>query len=200
MKHITPLAAALLFCAGAACAATPYTADAKRSTLGFVATQTGAPVEGRFGQFRADIVFSADDLPGSRFDVTITVKSADTGEDDRDETLRGPDLFAVEKYPTARFVTTAFKHVNGSRYEATGKLTLRNVTREIRLPFTFESTANEASLQGGVKLNRLDYGIGQGEWKDTTWVANEVTVKFALRLLPANKKSTPQPPHRDTAK
>ena len=60
--------------------------------------------------------------------------------------------------------------------------------REIRLPFTFQSAQEGgkpvAWLKGGVTLNRLDYGVGQGEWKDTSTVANEVRVKFELRLLP----------------
>lgn len=207
MKRLTPLetlraltlAATLLLCS-AAPAAVPYTTDGARSTLGFIATQTGAPVEGRFGEFRADIVFAADDLPGSRFEVTIMTESTDTGEDDRDEALRGPDLFAAKEFPTARFITSAFKHLGDNRYEATGSLTLRDVTREIRLPFTFENTATGAWLKGSIKLNRLDYGVGQGEWKDTSWVANEVTVQFALRLLPAERKAAPKPPPRDTAK
>ena len=198
------IATVLLCMTAAASGATPYGMDAARSTLSFVATQTGAPVEGRFHEFRADIVFADEDLANSSFEVTVTTKSVDTGEDDRDETLRGSDLFAVKKFPTARFVTTGFKRTGTDRYEASGKLTLRDVTREIRFPFTFErrTTADgaEARLEGSVELNRLDYGVGQGDWKDTTWVADEVTVKFALRLLPAGKKFIPKTPERDTAK
>jgi len=102
--------------------------------------------------------------------------------------LRDKDLFDSAKYPTARFVTSAFTRKAAGQYEATGKLTIRDVTHEIHLPFTFQ-TAQEggkavAWLKGGVTVNRLDYGVGQGDWKDTSVVANEVRVKFELRLLP----------------
>jgi polyisoprenoid-binding protein YceI len=56
------------------------------------------------------------------------------------------------------------------------------------VPFSFangnESGKAVATLKGGVTLNRLDYGVGQGDWKDTTLVGNEVRVKFDLRLTP----------------
>lgn len=173
--------------AGAAFAATPYAVDSAKSTLNFTATQTGSPVEGQFKKFTATIVFADEDLKNSRFDVTIDVKSVDTGEDDRDDALRGEDLFATDKHPTARFVTTGFIRKAAGQYEAAGKLTLRGVTRDIRFPFTLASANKETWLKGAVTLNRLDYGVGQGDWKDTAWVANEVKVSFALKLTPGAK-------------
>jgi polyisoprenoid-binding protein YceI len=58
-----------------------------------------------------------------------------------------------------------------------GKLTLRNVTREV--PITFE--VDGKSLKGSAQLKRLDFGVGQGDWQDTEWVANEVEVGFVLQ-------------------
>lgn len=189
-----------LFSTSAASAATSYTTDAAQSTLGFTATQSGADFDGRFAKFHAQIIFTDDDLANSRFDVEVDTQSVDTTEDDRDSALRGEDLFSVEKYPQARFVTSSFTRKKAGQYEAVGKLTIRDVTREIRVPFTFR-TAREAGkpvawLKGNVTLNRLDFGVGQGDWQDTSVVANEVKVKFALRLLPAatpnvNKPTTP---------
>ncbi|HSD74085.1 MAG TPA: YceI family protein [Steroidobacteraceae bacterium] len=171
-----------------ALAATPYAVDAGRSQLGFVAIQSGGDFEGRFSKFTAKIAFADADLPGSCFDVDVDMGSVDTGDDDRDEALRGPDLFDVAKFPKGHFITTGVTRKAAGQYEAKGKLTIRDVTRDIVVPFTFATSSeggkSVAALKGGVTLDRLDYGVGQGDWKDTTWVAKEVRVKFDLRLTP----------------
>jgi polyisoprenoid-binding protein YceI len=64
----------------------------------------------------------------------------------------------------------------------TGKLTLRNVTRDVPITFTFDAKGSQALLKGSAALKRLDFGVGQGEWKDTSSVGNEVSVQFALTL------------------
>jgi polyisoprenoid-binding protein YceI len=179
-----------------ASAATPYTVDAGHSQLGFIANQSGGDFEGRFSKYAARIAFAEADLPGSSFDVDVEMSSVDTGDDDRDDALRGSDLFDVSRFPKAHFVTTGFTRKAAGQYEAKGKLTIRDVTRDIVLPFSFATSSeggkSVAALKGGVTLDRLDYGVGQGDWKDTTWVARDVRVKFDLRLTadpatPANK-------------
>ena len=75
----------------------------------------------------------------------------------------------------------------GARFEAQGKLTIRDVTRPVRLPFTFVVAADgrTARLSGGTTIQRLDFGVGQGEWNDTTWVGNAVDIHFDLALTRA---------------
>jgi polyisoprenoid-binding protein YceI len=120
--------------------------------------------------------------------VTIDMASLDTGDQERDDTLRDTDLFAVRKFTQARFSATQIvKTATG--YEAVGKLTIRDVTREARVPFTFrvasEAGANAGYMNGKTTLKRLDYGVGQGDWKATDQVGNDVGVSFALRLTAA---------------
>jgi polyisoprenoid-binding protein YceI len=165
------------------CAAT-WSTDAATSTLKFVATQAGGEFEGRFKRFTPAITFAPDDLAHARFAVEIDSTSAETGETDRDNTLKGKDFFAVAQWPAAHFETLSFRAIGTGGYEATGKLTLRNVTREVRLPFTFKPAADgsTAVLAGGATIRRLDYGVGQGEWSDTEWVGNDVRIRFELHL------------------
>jgi polyisoprenoid-binding protein YceI len=191
------LLAALILSAGTATApgSTSYTVDMAKSSLGFTANQSGGDVDGRFEKFDARIVFADADLDGSSFKVEVDTASVNTQDDERDTALRGEDLFDVRKYPKARFVSTGFTRKSPGNYEAQGKLTIRDVTRDIRLPFTFtvaqEGGQTVAWLKGVVMLKRLDFGVGQGDWKDTSWVANEVKVKFSLRLLPAAATGNP---------
>jgi polyisoprenoid-binding protein YceI len=184
-RRITPLSlAALLLACALAAAATQWRMQPQQSKLSFVATQAGAPFEGVFEKFTADIRFDPQDLDASRFEVAIDLSSVDTGDAERYEILQGPDLFAVQQWPSARFVAGRFSDAGGGKYTASGKLTLRNVTRDVPLRFTFEKNDTGAWLRGEARLQRLDFGVGQGEWRDTDAVANEVAVRFALLLQP----------------
>lgn len=174
----------LLAVPGMSDAATAWTADPAGSRLDFTATQAGGEFDGAFRRFRAEIAFDPADLAGSRFQVEIETASAATGDKDRDQTLAGNDFFATTRWPTARFEADRFIALGGDRYEARGRLTIRDVTREVRLPFRFQPAAGgaEAGMRGGTTIRRLDYGVGQGEWGDTTLVGNEVRIRFELRL------------------
>lgn len=184
---------AMVFCACAAlAAATPpphSTVDSTRSLLRFSFVQAGANNTGRFGKFTGDIAFAPDNLAASKIDVTIDVTSLDTGDKERDDTLKGPDLFDIKKFPQARFVATKFAPSGAQRFDAQGKLTIRNVTKDLKLPITFQSKMEQGKnvgyMTGRITIRRLDFGVGQGEWKSTEWVNDDVGVTFSLRLLPA---------------
>lgn len=196
------LSLAILFAALAtaplATAATQHVVDHARSTIAFVGIQDGAPFEGKYSSFKAQIVFSPDDLAGSHFDVRVDTRSVDTGDDDRDTAIKSEDLLYVEKYPTARFVSSSFAARGAGKFEAPGKLTIRGVTHDVRLPFSFDTTQETGKpvswLKGELPIKRLDYGVGQGDWADTSVAANEVTVKYTLRLTPAAPTQPTPPP------
>jgi len=179
-KAIPLLALSLLL--GLATAATQWNMQPKQSKLTFVGTQAGAPFEAVFEKFTADIKFDAKDLPGNRFDVTIDLGSVNSSDSERDDAIKGPDLFSVKQWSTAHYVAEKFTDKGGGKFSATGKLTLRNVTKDVPLEFTFEDGKDGAWLKGSASLKRLDFGVGQGDWKDTSAVANEVKVRFALLL------------------
>jgi polyisoprenoid-binding protein YceI len=195
-----------LYAFDAAAAAPCYTMDASHSSLRFVAEQLGAKFEAGFRSFEAKIAFSPEDLAASRFDVTVDPASAETQEEQRDTTLRGPDFFDVEHFKSAHFVTTAFRRLDQGSFEATGKLTLRDVTRDVKIVFSFtsrkEAGADVAYLSGTSSLKRLEFGIGRGDYADTEAVGDNVEIKFNLRLLPAPqlpKKQIPRTPTQPEA-
>jgi polyisoprenoid-binding protein YceI len=88
----------------------------------------------------------------------------------------------VARWPTATYVADKFTDNGGGKFTGLGKLTIRDITRDVPIEFTHETDASGTWLKGQAKLKRLDFGVGQGEWKDTTWVSNDVRVEFALRL------------------
>ena len=198
MNHIRSAAAACLapmllalagLAAGARAADAPgvthYVLDPAKSSVEFTFVQAGAQNKGRFRRFQVSFDFSPENLVASRLDVTVETNSADTGDEERDDTLRGADLFAASKFPQAHFAATQINRT-AAGYEAVGKLTIRGVTRDARVPFAFrtasEHGAEVGQMSGKTSLRRLDYGVGQGDWKATDQLGNEVGVAFELRL------------------
>jgi polyisoprenoid-binding protein YceI len=173
----------VLVCGSVALAATKWTVQPKESKLTFVGNQAGAEFQGAFDRFTADIKFDPQDLAGSRFDVKIDMTSVNTRDSERDDTIKSDDLFAVKQYPSAHYVADHFA-AKGTSYTATGKLTIRNVTRDVPIAFTFEKKDGSAWLKGSAQIKRLDFGVGQGDWKDTEQVGNDVKVNFTLLLKP----------------
>lgn len=170
--------------AGAAGATTDWQADLDRSRLSFTAVQAGGEFDGTFERFRPVIVFDPEELAGSRFDVVIETASVATGDRDRDALLVGEDFFASDRWPTARFEATRFAAAGPGRFRANGRLTIRDVTRDVTLGFSFDAAPDgrTARLAGGTAIGRLDFGVGQGEWQDTEWVGDEVKIRFELLL------------------
>ena len=120
------LAVVLLFgLAVSALAAVQWKTEPKQSTLKFVGSQAGAEFEGVFHQFTADIQFDPKELAGSKFAVTIDLKSIDSKDNERDGIIRSADIFAVDRWPTARYAAEKFTDLGGGKYVGTGKLTLR---------------------------------------------------------------------------
>jgi len=170
----------------AALAAAQWSMQPKESKLTFVGEQAGATFEGAFDKFSAEIAFDPKNLAASRFDVKIDTASVNTQDGERDTTIKSADLFDVKRFPSAQYVADKFTGKGGNKYSATGKLTLRNVTKDVPIDFTFENKDGGAWLKGTAKIKRLDFGVGQGEWKDTSAVGNDVQVRFALRLKGAS--------------
>jgi len=182
-----PLVLGLLAAAPLAQAAPPlFRLDPAKSVLAFSFTQAGASNKGRFGKFDTSLVFDPAQLAASRLEVTVQIASLDTGDKDRDSTLRGAELFDAAKFATAHFLATRITRLDASHYQASGKLTIRDAMRELSVPFTLQTTPvggqTLASMAGEVIIKRLDYGVGQGDWKSTEWVGNEVSVSFNLAL------------------
>jgi polyisoprenoid-binding protein YceI len=174
---------------GALCVAASLPAQAARdwtvhdgSKLGFTASWEGIDFDGVFHHFDATIAFDPSDLASSRFDVKIDVTSADTQSSDRDEALADPEWFDYKGHPQATFVSSAFKAIDGGRYEATGTLTIKGVAKELSFPFAWEQQADTAHLKGETSVMRTDFHIGEGEWAADDTVGFKVGVRIDLTL------------------
>ncbi|HEY6126438.1 MAG TPA: YceI family protein [Steroidobacteraceae bacterium] len=184
-NYLAPLA--VLWLAG-----TAYAADAPRwvqaptgSSLVFVFDQAGAASKGSFKQFTTELAYDEKSPAAGSLHVKVQIGTVDTQDQERNDMLVGSDLFDAPKFPTAQFVSSSFVRSAAGGLEAVGKLTLRGVTRDLRLPLKIVPTKAGLELSGEATIKRLDYGVGQGDWKTTEGVGDEVKVQYKVALVKA---------------
>ncbi len=163
--------------------ATDY-AQQPGSSLGFTGSYQGEAFTGNFAKFNSSIRFDPAKLTDSKFDVRITLSSANTKNSERDEMLVGADFFNAKAQPEARYVATKFRALGGNRFVADGVLTLRGISKAAPLTFTWTPGA-KPQLVGSAKVQRLDFKVGIGDWDDVELIPNAVTVNTRLILSPA---------------
>jgi len=110
----------------------------------------------------------------------VQLGSEASNEPDFDDGLKGALGFQTSQFPTAHFVTTGFTHKSGNDYVATGRLTLKGVTKDVTLPFALTIQGNQAHMKGSAVVIRTDYGVGTGMWAPPTPVAHEVNVTIDI--------------------
>lgn len=152
------------------------------SRIGFVATYEDTPFDAWFRSFDAQIRFAPGELDDASFDVRIDLASVDSNSRDRDRGMKQPEWLAADEHPVARFQSTRFEKISGNRFRAVGTLRLKDVSRSIGIPFTWEQSGGRAVLKAEAELSRGDFNIGTGEWSQDDTIGFAVQVKARLRL------------------
>ena len=149
------------------------------SRLTFSSTQTGDAFTGEFKRFSATIELDPNDLPNSHVEVVVDMSSVDAHDEQRNQALPNNEWFGVSQFPTAVFRSDTITKKDDGTYVANGKLTIRDITMDVALPFTLDIDGDTARAFGEVKLMRNDYNVGTGEeWSTGKWVGLDVTVTF----------------------
>lgn len=158
--------------------------QAPGSALVFAGTYEGEPFTGRFPGFVTRFSFDPAQLATAKLDVTIPLATASTGNSDYDGEMRGSAFFNSAKFPQARYTATRFRALGGNKFAADGTLNLRGVSKPVTLNFTWTPGAKPV-LAGKASVKRLDFGIGEGEWADTSLLPNEIAVNTKVIFVPA---------------
>lgn len=152
------------------------------SRIGFVATYEDTPFDAWFRSFDADIRFEPEALDEASFDIRIDVASVDSNSPDRDEGMTGEEWLAAGEHPEARFHAEQFERISADRYQATGRLSLKETRKTIVVPFTWEQSGDQALLTAEAQVQRGDFDIGTGEWAADDTIGFAVTIKARLKL------------------
>lgn len=136
--------------------------DVAASKVGFVGAKVTAQHVGEFKEFTGKVTLADGKLSAVEFEVKPASVVVDGGMPKLEGHLRHEDFFFVEKYPTARFVSTEIKggsDVEGMNATVTGNLELRGVTRSITFPAYVEVTESGVTAKTEFGINRKDFGI-----------------------------------------
>jgi polyisoprenoid-binding protein YceI len=183
IKLTTPaaVAAALAAMLGPAPAIAADYAQAPGSTLAFASRYDGELFTGRFSDFDTKLSFDPARPEAGKLDVSIGLASADTGNADRDYTLKTGDFFDVARFARARYSASGFRRLADGRYAADGTLELRGVSKPVTLTFEWQDGAQPV-LDGKAVVKRLDFGVGGGDWADTGAIPDEVNISTRVVL------------------
>ena len=156
--------------------------QADKSSITFVSKQMSVPVEGAFKKFTAHVRINPAKPEAGSAHIEIDLASIDAGGAEANDEVKGKSWFSVAEFPKAVFVSSSVKALGGGKFEASGKMTLKGKTMDVRAPFTVKEGKGVLDVAGEFPLKRLDFGIGSGLWSDTSVVADEVQIKFHLIL------------------
>jgi polyisoprenoid-binding protein YceI len=187
--------AAILLCivilsCGRAFAAELYTLDKAHSSVGFSITHMMvSKTTGGFDDMEGLVQFDPNDLANSRFDVTIKAASINTKNEQRDGHLRGADFFEVQKYPLIVFKSKKIVKKSRDSYIVIGDLTMKAVTKEVKLPVKVSGPVKDPmgggqvlGLESHFIINRQDYGVNWNKALDNGGVVigNDVDVSVSI--------------------
>ncbi|KQW46470.1 MULTISPECIES: YceI family protein [unclassified Roseateles] len=165
-----------LLIATSALAAHAATLQPAKSDVSFTFKQMGVPVDGTFKKFEAALDFDAKKPEAGKIAFTVDLGSVSLGDASFDAELAKAPWFDTKRNGKATFVSSAIKPTGPGKYDVAGKLTIKGASRDVTVPITVAG----GIASGSVAIKRLDFKIGDGEWADTSMVANDVTVKFKL--------------------
>jgi polyisoprenoid-binding protein YceI len=176
--------------------------DPAHTRIGFSARHAMVTtVRGSFnevdGRFHAEV----DDMTKSTVEVRLKAASVDTRNQQRDDHLRSPDFFDVEKWPEIVFTSTSVEEVEERAYMVSGELTIRDVTRQVVIPLELIGVEKDAfgqlraGFEGTRRINRRDFGL---EWNmpldsGGVLVSERITLEFEISAVKKTDEADEEP-------
>jgi polyisoprenoid-binding protein YceI len=177
---------------------TKWIIDPSHSEIGFsVKHLMITKVKGQFKEFDASIYTTSSDFLTAEVDFWMNPQSIETGNADRDGHLRAADFFDTENHKEITFRGNTFERVNDDSYELHGDLTIKGITKRIKVDVEFggvmkDPWGNEkAGFTLNAKINRSDWGIS---WNATLeagglLVSDEVRIACDVQLMKSNEET-----------
>lgn len=174
-----------------------YSFDKAHSFIGFKVKHMGLiEVPGFFRDFTGTVNYDAKDVSRSTVEFTAKATSADTGVKGRDDHLKKPEFFDVEKYPDITFKSTKVEK-KGKNWMLTGDFTLKGVTKSITFPFNIAGflppgeRGSKMGITAETSINRRDYGVTWGGNLPSGVAAVSDNVTITLQIEAAGGPKTP---------
>lgn len=153
-----------------------------QSEVAFTIKQMGVPVEGKFRKWAAQVAFDPKKPEAGKVSLALDTASAGFGNAETDAEIPKPVWFNSAKFPQATFTSSAIKAAGPGKYSVAGKLVIKGASRDVVVPVALAQAGANTTATGTLAIKRLEFKVGDGEWADTSMVADEVQVRFKLVL------------------
>jgi polyisoprenoid-binding protein YceI len=142
----------------------------------FTTKMLGIKVDGKFKGFLGSIVFDENNLQAASISGTVDASTIDTDNSLRNSHLKEKEeFFEVAKYPKIKMASTAIQKT-ATGYVGTFNLTIKSITKSIKIPFTVNIDGEKATFKGTTQVNRKDWKIGG----NTVGMSSDVTLNLTI--------------------
>ena len=153
-----------------------YTPADQGSSVTFTIKNFGLNTKGSFSGLEGTILFDPKNAASDSFDVSVDAATINTDNNMRDEHLKQENYFDAAGHPRIRFLSTSVAPADKSgHYTITGKLTIKNTTKEISFPFLATPMGDDYIFTGQFTINRKDFDIG-----GSNTISNSLTVSLSV--------------------
>jgi polyisoprenoid-binding protein YceI len=169
----------------------PWDLDLEHTNFYFSVNHVYAKVHGRFTDFKGTLLFDPDNLKESKMSFEIKANSIDTGISKRDRHVLSEDFLNASKYPLITFTSTGITKAGDKIYNIKGVLTIKDVSTELTVPFTYEGIKDHPLVPGmqvigfnaPLTLDRLAYHVGDGKYYKMGAIGKDVDILVTIEAL-----------------
>jgi polyisoprenoid-binding protein YceI len=179
-RHTTAIIVALSVALPGIAGAIMLKTDTAKSNITAIFKQMNVPVDARFKKFSAQIDYNGDAPEKSKASIDIDIASFDLGDAEYNKEVQKKEWFNAAQFPKATFVSSGIKAGAAGKLDVSGKLTIKGKSADVSFPLSVKKDGANNVFEGSLPIKRLAYNIGEGEWKDTSMVGDEIVIKFRV--------------------
>jgi len=150
--------------------------DYAKSSVSFTIKNAGLKVDGRFDAYTVALVFDPQNLSATRIEGNIKTTSINTGINGRDNHLRKEEFFNATAFPSILFKVSSLKRQTSGDYLLYGKLTIKDVTKEVSMPMTIKNINGVEVFESTLRIKRQDFHVGENSWV----MSDDVTINIKI--------------------
>lgn len=154
--------------------------DQSKSSITVRFKQMDVPILAKFKKFSATINYNSSKPELSKATVDIDMRGLELPAPEYNDEVQKKDWFNAPQYPLANFVSTTMKQIAPGKLEVNGILTIKGRKQNVQFPLSIKTEGKQQSFEGTLNIKRLAFLIGEGEWKDTSMVADDVSIQFRI--------------------
>lgn len=157
--------------------------DAGKSSITATFTQMNVPVDGAFKRFSGRIVYDPTQVAAASAQLSVDTASFDLGDEEYNAEVRKPEWFDAKAHPAATFKSASIRALGTDRFEASGVLTLKGKSQNVKSTVTVKSEGALRRYSGELPISRAAFALGDAEWNEV--LEDRVIVKFVI-VTPAS--------------